>query len=298
VREVAEATYATVWWPSTGTVYYAGDRPPVWDQDLAGYVDPDTRQQLVTWDQALDEVNADPDAEPMHVVRFGTQVDVKGVLAGSEQAEKSIGYLVKDLGEDLSSPAGAHPVDQDADGPAARRSDIPARKAAAARRADHIDRLVEALRFEPCAPTCANWLRYGVQPKNARPRLRPGHCTGKAHRPSHLGYGGRRVLVSRKWTGKDLTDHRHDRKAHVLAILGRSAELSAVTDPDTRHGIRWEKARTTDPDIPTAEHRLLRRVAEQVRRRTEYHRARDGTPLPDGAAEHEVSATDPTAPAA
>jgi hypothetical protein len=84
-------------------------------------------------------------------------------------------------------------------------------KASAARRANHISRLVEVLRWEPCSPQCANWLRYGIQPKKARPNLRPGCCRAKAHKPTHLGYGGRRVLVSRKWTGKDLADHRYDR---------------------------------------------------------------------------------------
>jgi hypothetical protein len=57
---------------------------------------------------------------------------------------------------------------------------------------DHVDRLAEALRYEPCSPTCANWLRYGIQPKNPRPGLVPGACKGKAHRCEHLGYAGRR----------------------------------------------------------------------------------------------------------
>jgi hypothetical protein len=73
-------------------------------------------------------------------------------------------------------------------------------------------RLAEALRYEPCSPRCANWLRYGIQPKNARPGLVPGACKGKAHRREYLGYPGRRVLVSRKWSGKTLADHRADRK--------------------------------------------------------------------------------------
>src|SRR6266487_4627691 len=71
-----------------------------------------------------------------------------------------------------------------------------------------------------CSPTCANWLRYGIQPKNARPGLRPGCCKGKAHRPEHLGYAGQRVLTSRKWSGKTLADHRADKKARLLATLG------------------------------------------------------------------------------
>jgi hypothetical protein len=49
---------------------------------------------------------------------------------------------------------------------------------------------------------------------------------GKAHDPDHLGYAGRRVLVSRKWSGKTLADHRADRKEWLLRTLGVSA-----TDP-------------------------------------------------------------------
>ena len=39
----------------------------------------------------------------------------------------------------------------------------------------------------PCSPRCANWLRYGIQPKNARPGLTPGARKGKAHDADHLG---------------------------------------------------------------------------------------------------------------
>ena len=37
----------------------------------------------------------------------------------------------------------------------------------------HAERLTDALRYEPCSLTCANWLRYGIQPKIPRPGLRP-----------------------------------------------------------------------------------------------------------------------------
>ena len=87
---------------------------------------------------------------------------------------------------------------------------------------EHAARLLDALRWEPCSPRCANWLRYGVQPKDAKPGMRPGCCRGKAHRPEHLGYAGRRVLVSRKWSGKTLGDHRADRRAWVLQLLGNT----------------------------------------------------------------------------
>jgi hypothetical protein len=55
---------------------------------------------------------------------------------------------------------------------------------------------------------------------NARPGLAPGLCKGKAHDANHLGYAGRRVLVSRKWSGKTLADHRADRKDWLLRTLG------------------------------------------------------------------------------
>ena len=41
----------------------------------------------------------------------------------------------------------------------------------------------------------------------------------RSPRPEHLGYAGRRVPVSRKWSGKTLKDHRGDRKAWLIATL-------------------------------------------------------------------------------
>ena len=94
---------------------------------------------------------------------------------------KRFRYLTKYLTKQIS---GCHTADTDA-------------------QRDHADRLIEALRYEPCSPSCANWLRYGIQPKGARAGMIPGLCKGKAHRAENLGYAGRRVLVSRKWSGQD-----------------------------------------------------------------------------------------------
>ena len=188
LREVIAATYHQVWWPSTATVRFDGDRLPVWDEANATYLDPETGEVLPTWDQALDAIG-DQD-EPLHVARFGTRFDAQGVLAGSRDANRCIGYLTKYLTKQLGD---CHELDTDA-------------------QQAHAGRLAEALRWEPCSPACANWLRYGIQPKNARKGLRPGACKGKAHRREYLGYAGRRVLTSRKWSGKTLADHRADRK--------------------------------------------------------------------------------------
>ena len=87
--------------------------------------------------------------------------------------------------------------------------------------------------------------------------MRPGRCTGKAHRREHLGYAGRRVLVSRKWSGKTLADHRADRRDWLMATLGLSA-----TDP-ARY--TWEPVTPGDPDHMPPAQRLLHVVADRQR---------------------------------
>ena len=144
--------------------------------------------------------------------------DAQGVLAGTKDAARCVGYLTKYLTKQI---AGCHQASTDG-------------------QRDHAARLAEALGYEPCSPRCANWLRYGIQPKGARPELKPGYCQGKAHRYQNLGYAGRRVLVSRKWSGKTLTDHRVDRKAWLMAML----ELPATDDSS---GYQWERVTPTSP---------------------------------------------------
>ncbi len=214
VRQVIAATYHQVWWPSTDVVRYEDDELPVWDEDLGTYLDPATGEVLPAWDQALDAIG--PNDDPLHVARFGTEFHAEGVLAGSKDAARCIRYLTKYLTKHV---ADCHQADTDT------------------QRA-HAARLADALRYEPCSPTCANWLRYGVQPKNARAGLRPGACKGKAHRPEHLGYAGQRVLTSRKWSGKTLADHRADKKARLLATLGIDEARPRSVHLARRHPVR------------------------------------------------------------
>jgi hypothetical protein len=192
------------------------------------------------------------------VARFGAKFNAQGVLAASKDSARCIGYLTKYLTKQLGD---CHQPDTDA-------------------QREHVERLAEALRYEPCSPTCANWLRYGIEPKNPRPGLVPGQCKGKAHRYDHLGYAGRRVLVSRKWSGKTLADYRGDRQAWLTEMLGISA-----TDPAT---YRWEQVQPCDDDYMPAGRRLLHSVADRLQWEqalTEArHRARD-------ALAPEVSAT-------
>jgi hypothetical protein len=233
VRQVIAATYHQVWWPSTDVVRYDGDQLPVWDENLSTYLDPATGEVLSTWDQALDAIG--PQDDPLHVVRFGPEFHAEGVLAGSRDATRCIGYLAKYLTKQVAD---------------CHQSETDAQRA-------HMDLLTEALRYEPCSPTCANWLRYGLQPKNARPGLRPGACKGKAHRPEHLGYAGRRVLVSRKWSGKTLADHRGDRRAWLIETLG-------LEPPDPAR-YTWHVVTPSDDDYLPPEKRLLHVVADRAR---------------------------------
>ena len=136
----------------------------------------------------------------------------------------------------------------------------------------HAARLADALRLQPCSPRCANWLRYGIQPKNTRPGLAPGCCKGKAHDADHLGYAGRRVLVSRKWSGKTLADHRADRQHWLLRTLGVSA-----TDP-ARYA--WEAVAPGDLDHMDHARRLLHAVADRARWRAALNEARRRAAMP------------------
>ena len=90
--------------------------------------------------------------------------------------------------------------------------------------------------------------------------------------------GTRHVLVSRKWTAKDLRDHRHDRRDHVRAVLeaaGITPEEDVNASATGPGAVSWELAKPTDPDVPPRHHRLLRAIAEAHRRRTQYRAARD-----------------------
>ncbi len=105
--------------------------------------------------------------------------------------------------------------------------------------------------------TCANWLRYGITPKNPRPGLVPGQCRGKAHRAEHLGYAGRRVLTSRKWSGKTLARPPRRRKAWLVSMLDLPATDSGR--------YRWERVTPADPDAMSTARKLLHVLDDRTR---------------------------------
>jgi hypothetical protein len=247
VRQVTEATYHQVWWPTHDVLRYgAGDdvgRLPLWDAHGKVFVDPDTRAPLTAWTDAVEAVD-----EPAHVVTFGTQVHSKGILGGSEEAGRHIGYLTKYLTKSISEV-----IEPETD-----------------RQREHAERLHAELSVTPCSPRCPVWLLYGIQPLGVTSKTVPGRCKGRAHRRTTLGLPGRRVLVSRKWSGKTLADHKADRKAFVEQALAAVGIVKLVEDTSR---LVWHKVTPGDPGVPPRAHLLMHAVAERTRWKAEYDRA-------------------------
>jgi hypothetical protein len=249
LRQVTAATYLQVWWPRHDELVYDGDHLPVWDGER--FVDPDTRRALATWADAVEDVD-----EPAHVATFGRQVHSKGILGGSDEAGRHIGYLTKYLTKSLGEVV----------------------EASTDRQRRHHDRLHDELAVTPCSPRCAVWLLYGVEPLGATSRTTPGHCKGRAHRRTTLGLPGRRVLVSRKWSGKSLADHKADRRAFVLQALADIGIEKPIEEP---RRLVWHKVQPGDPHVPPRAHLLMRAIAERIRWRAEYDRALLAASPPD-----------------
>ncbi|MFD9895056.1 replication initiator [Amycolatopsis sp. NPDC059027] len=258
IRQVTEATYHQVWWPNHDRIVYV-DRKPVWDGDRRVFVDPDTREPLTAWDDAVEDLET-----PAHVVTFGRQVHSKGILGGTEEAGRHIGYLTKYLTKSTGEVVSAE----------------------SARQEDHHERLHAELSVTPCSPRCAVWLLYGIQPKGANGKMTPGHCKGRAHRRVTLGLPGRRVLVSRKWSGKTLGDHKADRQAFVARAL---AAVGIVKPAPSKENQVWRKVEPGDTHVPPRDHLVMHAIAERITWKAEYDRALLAAQGPPGG--EETSAT-------
>ena len=233
LREVIAATYHQVWWPpptrsaSTATSCRSGTRPAPTTSTRrpAKSCPPGTRPSTPS------TTTTSRCTSPGSATRF----DAQGVLAGSRDADRCIGYLTKYLTKQV---ADCHQARHRR--PAARTPTGSPRRCATSR-ARRPARTGSATASSPRTPGRA---------------CGPARCKGKAHRREYLGFGGRRVLVSRKWSGKTLADHRADRKAWLIEMLGLPA-----TDP-ARY--TWELVEPGDQDhMPTGQ-RLLHVVADRM----------------------------------
>jgi hypothetical protein len=262
VKQVAAATYHQVWWPRHDEQVYSLDKLPEWRENV-GYVDPVDGSPLPTWQEALDEIDEDPEARPAHVVRFGKQLDMQGIIATEGDADRRVAYLTKYLTKAISATYGE-----------------PEELSRSQRR--HMRKLHEQVEVLPCSPRCWNWLFYGVQPLEAGAGMVPGQCPSKAHDWENLGCGGRRVLVSRKWTGKTLKGHKADRAAvvrQVLAAAGVDVPETSRMAADIRRedGIprfNWKIWDPIDATVPVYRQVMTKSIAEKVRWKTEYELAK------------------------
>ncbi|WP_280407765.1 replication initiator [Nocardia brasiliensis] len=249
LKLVTAATYHQVWWPhfNPENRVYGGAHQPVWDAKRATFIDPETHAPLTYWDDALDTLDQVDDLEPAHVVRFGAQMDrkqIKGVIA--EKAGRTIGYVTKYLTKSISEIV----------------------EAQTDRAAEHYDRLHAELQSVPCSPRCAVWLEYGIVPQGASDKTVPGRCRGKAHRRDTLGLPGRRVLVSRRWSGKTVLDHKQDRVDFVRQLLADAG----IDKPDTSH-YRVTPVEPGDKSRPLREHLIMGAISRRTTWRAEYLRA-------------------------
>jgi hypothetical protein len=80
------------------------------------------------------------------------------------------------------------------------------------------------------------------------------------------------VLVSRKWSGKTMADHKADRKNWVLARLAE-AGVSATGHPTEPGRYAWELAPPDHPDVPPVEQRLMAAIAERLEMRRQLDQA-------------------------
>ncbi|WP_433758130.1 replication initiator [Nocardia sp. CA-135398] len=244
--QVTAATYVNIHWPHFDQPVYGDANMPVWDYSAGTFTDPRTHKPLIYWDDALaviDEVKPDP----AHTLKFGGQTDAQQIIANTEGMDKGVRYLTKyltkSLGELLS--------------PGSRRV------------AEHYDRLHAELCVTPCSPGCGVWLLYGIVPKGANEKTVPGKCKANAHRRDTLGLPGRRVLVSGKWTGKTVPDHKAERMEFVRAELARVG----IYPPDTSH-LRITPVGPGDKDAPPRSHLVMALVAARINQRAQYTNAR------------------------
>ncbi|SLG43948.1 replication initiator [Mycobacteroides abscessus] len=245
VRQVAAATYHQVWWPNHDELVYDDpNRQPQHNRELGTFIDPDTGMPLTTWDEALHALDNNPNALPAHVVRFGDQVHSKGILGGSDEAGRHIGYLTKYLTKSISEILEPDTAAQHA----------------------HFERLHAELAITPCSPRCPVWLRYGIIPKGATAKTIAGQCKSKAHRRTTLGLPGRRVLVSRKWSGKTLPDHHADRHEFVRQLLSDAG----IRPPTNNVRIYPIEPGTRTP--PRNE-LIMRAIAQRLTWKTQYNTA-------------------------
>ncbi|WP_194098869.1 replication initiator [Nocardioides daphniae] len=112
--------------------------------------------------------------------------------------------------------------------------------------------------------------------------MAPGACGSKAHAEHTLGCGGRRVLVSRKWTGKTLKIHQADRAEVVRqTLLAAGVEVpeleridASVVREDGQQRFQWRVWDPLEARAPVYRQVMTRAIAQRIQWRTDYEAAK------------------------
>ena len=185
IRQVVAATYHQVWWP-------AHDQPVYTARPRAG-VGRDPRPRLLRRPRHrrpaahLGAGARRARRRPRRRARrtsssSAPQVDIQGVVAGTDKTDKALRLPDQVPDQGLGETADPTPP------PPRPTSTASSRPCAGS----------------PCSESCANWLLHGVSPRSPKPGMCPASAAARPTSRDTLGYGGRRCLVSRKWSGKTL----------------------------------------------------------------------------------------------
>lgn len=183
------------------------------------------------------------DAEPMHVLTLGKQVDIKGLLGGTPDSDRAVRYLCKYLTKSIADTY-TQPRDEHND----QDGEVDPGELAYER---HIDRLHREVRWLPCSPACATGSATASNPKT------PGS-------PSALG--GRRVLVSRQWSGKTLTPTPgRPRRGRAAGPRGGRHRRARRRPDGSRRPRQRRAARFVWEDVPVSKRDYTTVIAQSLR---------------------------------
>ncbi len=107
LRQVAAATYLQVWWPAFDQ---AGLHRRIAGVDRRWLCRPCDWSAVAHLGRGVGRHRRGLGSRPAHVMRFGSQLDVQGLVRGQPEADRAIRYLTKYITKDV---AGSHGDDQD-----------------------------------------------------------------------------------------------------------------------------------------------------------------------------------------
>ena len=230
---------------------------------------------LPTWAEAMDvlddALDADPDREPEHVVRFGVQIDARRRPRRHRRGGQAhrVHHQVPDQIRGRM-PQPATPAAVEAPAPAVAKS-------CGSRRARPGARTGCATASNPkapaprCAPAVARPRCTNSTPSASAAAASSSPGTGPA-RPSPTTAGTRPPGSAKSSPSNSATPNPATKPATNRSHAARNGGAPAP--------IRWERARPNDPDIPELPSRLLRAIATRMKQKAALRAAMALAPPP------------------